>query len=118
MAKPFEKGNQIGKLGGRPAVPQEIRELHTCTKAMVIETMCEYMGHNYERLVEITKDPRQPVYRKFVARVILKGIKDGDIRYLDYICEKFLGAHKLPQFLDISNEDLINGLRAIPANAD
>jgi len=119
VSKPFVKGNQYGKLGGRPKIPQDIRDLHECSKAMVIDAMAEFMNYRISRLLEIMKDVEQPVYRKMVARVILRGVQDGDVRFLDYICERFLGAKpKASTVIDLSDEDVISGLRAIKGSAD
>lgn len=116
MSKPFQKGNQYGKLGGRPPVPKEIRELHACTKAMILETMSEYMGYSFEKLKEVASDPNQAVYKMFVARVILRGIRDGDVRFLDFVCERFLAVHtKSPKLIDLSDEDVLHGLRSLKA---
>ena len=119
MAKPFEKGNQYGKLGGRPSAPQEIKELRECSKMMVVDTMAEYMNFRMSRLIEIMKDDNQPVYRKLVARVILRGIQDGDVKFLDYICERFLGVKTASStVIDLSDEDILSGLRTIKASID
>jgi len=118
LAKAFIKGNKHGQTGGRPKVCQELKEMRECSKSMVIDTMAEYMGYRMSRLLEITRDDSQPVYRKMVARVILRGIQDGDVRFLDYICERFLGAKpKISTLIDLSDEDVLDGLRAIKGSS-
>lgn len=87
---------------------------------MVLETMSEFMGYRTSRLQEIIKDPNAPVYKKMVARVCQRGIEEGDVRFLDYICERFLGPaqQRAPKLIDLTDEDVINGLKYIKANAD
>lgn len=94
MAKPFEKGNQYGKLGGRPSLPEEIKELREVSKAMMVETMAEYFHLPVSRIAEIMKDQSQPAYRAMCARVIFRAIAEGDPRMVDYICERFLELKK------------------------
>lgn len=77
--KPGESGNPAGKPRG------------LLTKAQVKTLVSQYWSAPTSELVDVMEDPSAPAGEKWIASIMLQGIKRGDANRLSYLLDRVIG---------------------------
>jgi hypothetical protein len=99
--KPGQSGNpQGGKLHNA-----DIRKLKSLGREQVAELGRLVLTNNYDDIVSVTKDENSSVLKLWMARVVLKGVSDGDVYILNTFLPWIVG--KVPDKIETTNVHLI-----------
>lgn len=87
----YKKGNQYGKLGGRPRKDPDVGAVMKINRTTVEACLAKYLGMPLEMLAVVMKDTTLPNIEHMVARIIYQGIKYGDQQKLNFLLERIVG---------------------------
>lgn len=89
----FKKG-QSGNPSGRPKVPEDVREAKKLTSVEMVRVLNKFNGWTLNQLAEFCKDGNNTVLEMMVARIMIKGIKDGTPTNLTFLFDRLIGKVK------------------------
>ncbi len=89
--KPFKPGNTTGKLGGRPPIPEDLKEISLISTDTVKRLIARYVEMNKAQLQQAAQDPSTPMLEMMIASVIVKATKDGDYSRIDFLLNRLIG---------------------------
>ena len=102
----YEKG-QSGNLAGRPiggsATANKIRSI---TNEELLSMVNLLVNGTFQELEEVEQDPNTPALQSWIAAVIVKGKKRGDMQALDTLLNRLVG--KVKDRVEVSGELLSN----------
>lgn len=86
--------NETDNKGGRPSTPKEVRVLRRFSKEVVGLRLEEMMRKTLPELKEMLQDHTLPSMDLWLARIILKGIANGDTARLNFMFDRTIGKVK------------------------
>lgn len=114
MAKGIKSGGRDFKPGnpggGRPKVPQEVRDFQRLTVLEVSRIYNKYFHMNFRELQEALKEPSTTVIELIVGKIMAVAIQKGDQLRLNSLLERVVGS--VPKNVSFGvNEDSPGGAK-------
>lgn len=100
----FEKGNTIGKLGGRPPADPEVKELRQLDRQDLEKLVRETFQMTEYQMQKKLADKECPAKDRLAIRIIMRGIAKGDPAVLGFLTDYVFG----PQAKKIHFEGNVN----------
>jgi hypothetical protein len=102
--KGFQKGNQYGKVHskGRPKFPVEQKMAQKLTRTKFRAITMRYLGHTRGELESIARNPETPAIDMVVISILIKAIKGGDEKRLNWFLEQLFGKLTENKALDVN----------------
>jgi hypothetical protein len=91
--KPFKPG-QSGNPNGRPKDPPDIKEAKKLTTHEMIRILNKFNHWTIAQLKEFCLNENNTVLEMMVARIMIKGIKDGTPTNLTFLFDRLIGKVK------------------------
>lgn len=121
--KPFKPG-QSGNPGGRPKLPEDVREARTFNKIECERVLNKFLTWPLEDLAAFVSDKKSPVLEALVARILLEGVKRGDHVRLEWVMQRLIG--KVKEEIDLTTKgslhfqvvNLINNIEKEVSNGE
>lgn len=88
---PFEKGNEYGKLGGRPPIPEDVKEARRMLKSDFERVAQQVMRMTQYELNNFIKNSKTTALELTVASIIGKALSKGDQTRLGFILDRVVG---------------------------
>lgn len=101
----FKKGDKRASQAGKKssnALPVELKEARLQNANEFEESLYKYMGMSYPDLKQAFKDVNTCARDLAVIQILMKAIKDGDYRCLDFLLDRTIG--KVKQNLELSGQ--------------
>lgn len=96
---------------GRPRIhdekPPEIKFAAKLSRDWVTGKLAAFLRMSVEELKEVTKDDRRDAIDWWVARIVEKGIKNGDHQSLDFMFNRLIGKVSDPEEIDTTKPIII-----------
>lgn len=89
----FKKG-QSGNPGGRVKLPEDVKEARKLNQAEAVRLLNKFNTWTIKELSNFCKDENSTALELMVARIILKGIKDGTPTNLNFVFDRLIGKVK------------------------
>jgi hypothetical protein len=89
----FVKG-ESGNPGGMPATAPDIKEIRKLNQAEAVRLLNKFNSWSMDELVAFCKDGSNTVLEMMVARIMIKGIKDGTPTNLNFLFDRLIGKVK------------------------
>jgi hypothetical protein len=89
-AKAWKKG-QSGNPKGRPKIRQDLKNVKVMTNTEVSALLWRLMSKTTEELRLMVEDPETPAMELMVARIIDKGLLEGDPQRLNFLLDRTIG---------------------------
>lgn len=93
----FQPGNKLGR--GRPRIPPEVKEAQKLTRRKVVSVMSRFINMTDEDLKAFLSAGKGTALELYVASMLAKGIKDGDVTRLDFLLNRTIG--KVVERMDV-----------------
>ena len=97
MARGKKTGGRDFKPG-QPALnkpqPIELKEARRMTKTKVEAVLQKFLGWTVTDLRKYAEDQNNPVLEMYVARILVKGISEGDTARLNFLFDRLIGKVK------------------------
>jgi len=108
--KNFKKGKS-GNDKGRPQLPEDLKKIRK-------KYNTEHMGclltkaidYTQDELLEILGDPKQKCIDIMIGKIVLKGVVEGDPKYLNFIFDRVIGRVKEHKEIKIVEPFIIKGI--------
>lgn len=88
------KPGQSGNPGGRPKLPEDIREARKMNQLELERIVNKYLYTTVDAVDAALKDPATPMMERMVAMVVSKAAEVGDHTRLDFILSRLIGRVK------------------------
>lgn len=88
----FKPGNPGGP--GKAPLPPDVREARKLNQAEAVRLLNKFNTWSMDELVEFCKDGSNTVLEMMVARIMIKGIKDGTPTNLTFLFDRLIGKVK------------------------
>jgi hypothetical protein len=86
--KPGESGNP----GGRPKLPEDIREARKVNRVEVDRVLNRFMNLSRAEIQTITNDPKAPALEFLLASMIIQGHLEGDYKRISFVFDRLIGS--------------------------
>lgn len=84
----FPKGN---RLGGRPSLPEDLKNVKKFTKTEVEALISKYMRLDLTEINKVIKNPKTKAIDGWVCSIIKFGILKGDPLRLSFLFDRLVG---------------------------
>jgi hypothetical protein len=88
--RPFPKGICVNPAG-KPKLPENVAGLRSMSLEEGRRRISQLIRINNRDLEEVAADDNAPVFERYIAKVLLKGIKEADWYVLDSIMNRLWG---------------------------
>ena len=109
--KPFQKGNKLAN--GRPRVSEEQKEVMKLTRTKFNTITMKYLNYNRAELEKIARHPETPAIDMMVISVMVKAIKQGDEKKLNWFLEQLFGKLKENRSVDVNMSGSVDMVRKV-----
>jgi len=82
----FVKGSPRPAGGGRQPLDEDMKGIKPVTKTTIRRHLSKFIHLEAHELAAIVEDKSNKVIDIWLARIVLKGINEGDQRRLDFMC--------------------------------
>lgn len=89
--KDFVKGDPRTKFGGRKKLPEDLKAVKKLSNDMVQRLLAKYCYMTREEIVKVAEDPATSALDLIVCKIIVKAVKDGDQKRLDFLFDRTIG---------------------------
>jgi uncharacterized protein DUF5681 len=93
--KRFKPG-QSGNPGGRPKLPEDVREAKRLTQAALERTLNDFLFMDREALQARLKEPSAPMIEVIIGSIIAKAATGSDQMRLAFLLDRMIGKIKEP----------------------
>lgn len=81
-----------GNPNGRPRVPVEIKESRLLTHYKFEQLCNKFLEMNFNELEPLSKSKDIPMIELMIISCIVKGIKEGSTKHLDFLLNRLIGS--------------------------
>jgi hypothetical protein len=108
--KNFKKGKS-GNEKGRPLLPEDLRKIRTLYKNEHMACLLtKAINYTQEELLEILSDPKQKCIDMMIGKIVLKGVVEGDPKYLSFILDRVIGRVKEHKEVKLVEPFIVKGI--------
>lgn len=109
-SKPFVKGDPRCHRGGRPPLPQDLKEVKKLSNTYIEKLIAKFFNMSEEQLNEVIASPRTPVGEKMIARNCQEAIINGDYTRLNFLLDRSIGKVKEVKELQLPTPTVVKKL--------
>ena len=110
------KPGQSGNPGGRPKLPEDIKEARKLNKVEFERILNKYIHMTGPEIKAVMKDPGTPALDMMILRLIRSAARIGSLATLDFVLDRLIGKVAEPVELSgsLSFTDLIKRAHKLP----
>lgn len=87
----FQPGHLALKGGGRPLIPDDLKNVKKVTTEQAERLITRLMEMNEVELKALCKDPATPAMHVIIGNIILKGMAGGDTQRMEFLFNRTIG---------------------------
>lgn len=87
----FQPGHLALKGGGRPLIPDDLKNVKKVTTEQAERLITRLMEMNEVELKALCKDPATPAMHVIIGNIILKGMSGGDTQRMEFLFNRTIG---------------------------